>query len=179
MNYSCEAPEPCTDKLPQKKCKKCNKKKCKKTKNCKKNCQKTCDLCDDPIIAFYIPPRTPPILQSTPPPLPKCGKLNGPSGTIQSEGYPESPSSGADNCQWTIKCGQAGGNKNLIVKSEVGYQLNYSCEAPEPCEDKWPQKKCKKCNKKKCKKSKRPNLCKMKCEKTCDVCGNRSFAFYN
>ena len=35
------------------------------------------------------------------------------------------------------------------------------------CEDKWPQEKCKKCNKKGCKNKK---SCKSKCEKTCDLC---------
>ena len=39
--------------------------------------------------------------------------------------------------------------------------------APPACEDDWPQKKCKKCNKKKCKKSEK---CKMNCKKTCNLC---------
>merc|ERR1712168_365146 len=116
------------------------------------------------------PPPTEPTPPPTPAPPPNCGRKNGPSGTIESEGYPAPPPSGMDQCQYTIKCGQAGGNKDLIVKSEVGYELNYSCEAPPPCEDKWPQKKCKKCNAKKCKKSK---SCKKNCRNTCDLCDNR------
>merc|ERR1712241_1141560 len=123
------------------------------------------------------PPTTP---RTTPPPTPapppNCGKLNGPSGTIKSPGYPDLPPDGMVECQWQVKCGPGNtGNKNLIVKSEVGYELDYSCEAPPPdCEDKWPQKKCKKCNKKKCKKSK---SCQKNRKNTCDQCDDRTLAF--
>ena len=114
------------------------------------------------------PPTTPtqPPTEPTPPPPPNCGKLNGPSGTVKSPGYPEPPPAGMVECQWKVKCD--GGNKKLYVKSEVGYELDYSCEADVPeCKDKWPQKKCKKCNKKKCKKDKK---CQSNCQKTCDRC---------
>ena len=43
-----------------------------------------------------------------------------------------------------------------------------------PCEDKWPEKKCKKCNEKKCKKDKK---CQKNCKKTCDLCDYRTLAF--
>jgi hypothetical protein len=120
------------------------------------------------------PPTTPtqPPTEPTPPPPPNCGKLNGPSGTVKSPGYPEPPPAGMVECQWKVKCD--GGNKKLYVKSEVGYELDYSCEADVPeCEDKWPQKKCKKCNKKKCKKDKK---CQSNCQKTCDRCDDRTLA---
>merc|ERR1712223_317117 len=110
----------------------------------------------------------------TPAPPPDCGKLNGPSGTVKSPGYPEPPPNGMVECQFTVKCGQNGGNKNLIVKSEVGYALDYSCVAPPPCEDKWPQKKCKKCNEKKCKKD---SKCQKNCKATCKLCDDRILPF--
>ena len=121
------------------------------------------------------PPTTPtePTTPTTPAPPPNCGKLNGPSGTVKSPGYPEPPPDGMVECQWKVKCD--GGTKNLYVKSEVGYELNYSCEADVPeCEDKWSEKKCKKCSKKKCKKDKK---CKKNCQKTCDLCDDRNLAF--
>ena len=43
-----------------------------------------------------------------------------------------------------------------------------------PCEDKWPEKKCKKCNEKKCMKDKK---CQKNCKKTCDLCDDRTLAF--
>ena len=135
-----------------------------------------------PPITPTQPPTTPtqppttttqPPTEPTPPPPPNCGKLNGPSGTVKSPGYPEPPPDGMVECQWKVKCD--GGTKKLYVKSEVGYELDYSCEADVPeCEDKWPQKKCKKCNKKKCKKDKK---CQKFCQKTCDRCDDRTFAF--
>ena len=118
-------------------------------------------------------PPTTPTQPPTEPPPPNCGKLNGPSGTVKSPGYPEPPPSGMVECEWKVKCDS--GTKKLYVKSEVGYELDYSCEADVPeCEDKWPQKKCKKCSKKKCKKDKK---CQKNCQKTCDRCDDRTLAF--
>ena len=93
------------------------------------------------------------------------------SGTVKSPGYPAPPADGMHECSWKVKCDS--GNKNLVVKSEVGYELNYSCDAPAPCEDKWPAKKCKKCNKKKCKKDKK---CQQNCKATCKLCDDRTLA---
>lgn len=49
------------------------------------------------------------------------------------------------------------------------------CEdVEEECEDKWPKKKCKKCDMKKCIKDKN---CKKNCQKTCKLCDDRTLAF--
>ena len=106
-------------------------------------------------------------------PAPDCQKVDGPSGTVKSPGFPDPPNDMDESC-WKIKCD--GGNKMLHVKSEVAYELDYNCEAGEECEDIGSQKKCKKCNKKKCKKS---SYCKKNCKKTCKLCDDRILApFY-
>ena len=109
-------------------------------------------------------------------PAPDCQKVDGPSGTVKSPGFPDPPNDMDESC-WKIRCD--GEKKMLYVKSEVAYELAYNCDGEttsEECEDKWSQKKCKKCNAKKCKKDKK---CKKNCQNTCDLCDNRILApFY-
>ena len=79
-----------------------------------------------------------------------------------------------DESCWTIGC--LGGWEGILnVTSEVAYEIEYMCSndfesSSEECEDKWPQKKCKKCNAKKCKKDKK---CKKNCKDTCKLCDDR------
>jgi len=124
---------------------------------------------------------TGPTTTPSPTPAPKCKKANGPSGTVESPGFPDLPN-GMDESCWKVKCD--GGNKMLYVKSEVAYELAYNCEdgesgesSSEECEDIWPKKKCKKkCNAKKCKKDQK---CKKNCKNTCKLCDDRILApFY-